>query len=81
MALNRVNLNRVSLKRMSVPGTGGAVTPATPAGTNVAIQIFTESSSWTAPTGVTEVEYLVVAGGGVLAAVVLVVIVLVQVYQ
>lgn len=27
-------------------------------------KIFTASGNWTAPTGVTEVEYLVVAGGG-----------------
>ena len=30
----------------------------------VGVQIFTTSSSWVAPTGVSEVEYLVVAGGG-----------------
>ena len=30
----------------------------------VVIQTFTASGSWTCPTGVTEVEYLVVAGGG-----------------
>ena len=28
------------------------------------ISTFTESSTWTCPTGVTEVEYLIVAGGG-----------------
>jgi hypothetical protein len=28
------------------------------------IQTFTASGTWTCPTGVTEVEYLVVAGGG-----------------
>lgn len=28
------------------------------------IKIFNASGSWTAPTGVTEVEYLIVAGGG-----------------
>ena len=44
MALNRVVLNRVSLKRMSVPGTGGGggAAPVTPAAPNVAVQIFTE---------------------------------------
>jgi hypothetical protein len=31
------------------------------------IQTFTSSTSWVAPEGVTEVEYLVVAGGGVVA--------------
>jgi hypothetical protein len=35
----------------------------TPAGYTV-IQTFTATSTWTCPTGVTEVEYLVVAGGG-----------------
>ena len=39
MALNRVNLNKVSLKRMSVPGTGVAGGGGgTPAATNVAVQ-------------------------------------------
>ena len=33
-------------------------------GTSLVIQSFTASGSWTCPTGVTEVEYLVVAGGG-----------------
>ncbi len=28
------------------------------------VQTFTASGTWTAPTGVTEVEYLVVAAGG-----------------
>ena len=28
------------------------------------IKTFTATGSWTAPTGVTEVEYLIVAGGG-----------------
>ena len=28
------------------------------------VQTFTATSTWTCPTGVTEVEYLVVAGGG-----------------
>ena len=28
MALNRIALNKVSLKRMTVPGTGGGSTPA-----------------------------------------------------
>ena len=30
----------------------------------VEVKTFTTSGSWTAPTGVTEVEYLIVAGGG-----------------
>ena len=33
-------------------------------GTFTVVQTFTASGTWTAPTGVTEVEYLVVAGGG-----------------
>ena len=34
------------------------------AGGYTVVQTFTASGTWTAPTGVTEVEYLVVAGGG-----------------
>ena len=34
------------------------------AGGYTVIQTFTATSTWTCPTGVTEVEYLVVAGGG-----------------
>jgi hypothetical protein len=37
------------------PAAGGAVT---------VIQSFTATGDWVCPTGVTEVEYLVVAGGG-----------------
>jgi hypothetical protein len=33
-------------------------------GTFTVVQTFTATGTWTAPTGVTEVEYLVVAGGG-----------------
>ena len=33
-------------------------------GPAIVIQIFTTSGSWTAPAGVTSVDYLVVAGGG-----------------
>ena len=35
-----------------------------PLGGYTIIQTFTATSTWTCPTGVTEVEYLVVAGGG-----------------
>jgi len=41
--------------RRVIAGAGGA--------TNV-VEIFTESTTWTCPAGVTEVEYLVLAGGG-----------------
>ena len=34
------------------------------AGPFTVVQTFTASGTWTAPTGVTEVEYLVVAAGG-----------------
>ena len=40
------------------PFGGGAPTTA------ITAQIFTESTSWTVPTDVTTVDYLVVAGGG-----------------
>ena len=42
------------LARAGVTGGGGYTV----------IQTFTASGTWTCPTGVTEVEYLVVAGGG-----------------
>jgi hypothetical protein len=54
---------------LAVGGAGGSgivilkyeVTPVT---TVDVVQTFEATSSWTCPTGVTEVEYLVVAGGG-----------------
>ena len=66
MGLKRYTVSSIKNLRFTVPGFGGAAggTPAAPAGTNVAVQVFTESSSWVAPPGVTSVEYLVVAGGG-----------------
>ena len=33
-------------------------------GGRTVIQVFTATQNWTAPTGVTSVDYLVVAGGG-----------------
>ena len=61
MALNRITLNKVSLKRMTVPGTGGGSTPA-PAGptTRTVVQAFTASQTWKVPSGVTSVDWLVV---------------------
>ena len=41
----------------------GGIWPQYIAGFTV-IQTFTANGTWTCPTGVTEVEYLVVAGGG-----------------
>jgi len=46
------------LGNFSAATAAGVVNPTT------VIQSFTATSSWTCPTGVTEVEYLVVAGGG-----------------
>ena len=38
---------------------------AFPAGNNqYAVRTFTSSTTWTAPAGVTSIDYLVVAGGG-----------------
>jgi hypothetical protein len=56
-------------KQVHLGGAGGSgivilkyvVTPVT---TVDVVQTFEATSSWTCPTGVTEVEYLVVAGGG-----------------
>ena len=64
MGLKRYTVSSIKNLRFTVPGFGGAVTPAAPVITNTAVQIFTESSAWVAPPGVTSVEYLVVAGGG-----------------
>ena len=65
MPIRKYTNSRISVKRFTAPGIGaGGGTPVAPVVTNTAIQIFTESSAWVAPPGVTSVEYLVVAGGG-----------------
>ena len=65
MALNRIALNKVSIKRMTVPGTGGGSTPAPAGPTSYSASIvFTGSQTWTPPSGVTSVDYLVIGGGG-----------------
>ena len=66
MGLKRYTVSSIKNLRFTVPGFGGAgaVTPVTPVGTNVAIQVFTETTNWVAPPGTTSVEYLVIAGGG-----------------
>jgi hypothetical protein len=63
MPIRKFTNGRFSLKRFTAPGVGGG--GATSASvTAFAIQSFTNSTSWTVPTGVTSIEYLVVAGGG-----------------
>jgi len=65
MALNRIALNKVSLKRMTVPGTGGGAAPGPTAPTSYTVsQVFLASQTWTPPSGVTSVDWLVVGGGG-----------------
>jgi hypothetical protein len=66
--------NGTSALQVVAPGTNGNVltsngttwTSATPAATvtNMQSQLFTSSSSWTAPTGVTKVRLTVIGGGG-----------------
>ena len=38
--------------------------PAAATGQEIVVETFANSTTWTCPTGVTSVEYLVVAGGG-----------------
>ena len=65
MPIRKFTNGRFSLKRFTAPGVGGGgTTPAAPVITNTAVQIFTESSNWVAPPGVTQVEYVIVAGAG-----------------
>ena len=65
MPIRKFTNGRFSLKRFTAPGVGGS-TPAAPAGPTsyTAVQVFTGSQTWTVPTGVTSIDYVVVAGGG-----------------
>ena len=38
--------------------------PSVSAGQEIVVETFANSTTWTCPTGVSSVEYLVVAGGG-----------------
>ena len=65
MPIRKYTNSRISVKRFTAPGVGGGGSaPAAPVITNTAVQVFTESSAWVAPPGVTQVEYLVIGGGG-----------------
>ena len=66
MSINRIALNKVSLKRFRAigSGTGGAAPGPAPATSYSVIQAFTGSQTWTPPSGVTTVDYVVAAGGG-----------------
>ena len=66
MPIRKFTNGRITVRRFTAPGTGtgGGGTPAAPVISNTAVQVFTESSAWVAPPGVTSVEYVVVAGGG-----------------
>ena len=67
-----INTNSATAINMNAPaGTGSVtVTVMTPNGTATTsynyfiIQVFTSSTSWTAPSGIVGIDYLVVAGGG-----------------
>ena len=61
MPIRKFTNGRFSLKRFTAPGIGvttGGFVPA-PIGPNVVSQIFTETTSWIVPEGITSVEYLV----------------------
>lgn len=63
MGFKRYTVSNIRNVRLTVPGfgTGGGAAPLTP---GVGVQVFTGSSTWTVPTGVSTIDYLVVAGGG-----------------
>ena len=65
MSLKRFTVNRFTTQRFTVPGfgTGGGSAPAGPT-SYTAVQVFTGSQTWTPPSGVTSVDWLVVGGGG-----------------
>ena len=65
MSLKRFTVNRFTTQRFTVPGfgTGGGSAPAGPT-SYTAVQVFTASQTWTPPSGVTSVDYMVIAGGG-----------------
>ena len=53
MPIRKFTNGRFSLKRFTAPGVGGTITPAAPIPSNVGIQVFTVSTNWVAPPGVT----------------------------
>ena len=66
MPIRKFTNGRFSLKRFTAPGVGGSSTPAAPAAPTsyTAVQVFTGSQTWTPPSGVTSVDYMVLGGGG-----------------
>ena len=62
MPIRKFTNGRFSLKRFTAPGVGTGATSASV--TAYAIQSFTSATSWVVPTGVTSIDYVVVAGGG-----------------
>ena len=62
MALNRITVNKVSLKRMTVPGTGTSAAVVN-VYANIS-QIISNTSTFTVPAGVSSIDYMVVGGGG-----------------
>ena len=53
-----------SLNEAQIAKLAGIWPQEIPSGVLSGVQVFTESSSWVPPTGVSQVEYLIVAGGG-----------------
>ena len=65
MALTRFTVNKISNRRFTVPGFGtGGSSPAPAATSYTAVQVFTGSTTWTPPSGVTSTDYLIIGGGG-----------------
>ena len=64
MPIRKFSNARFTVKRFTAPGVGGGTVAPVVVPSNTAVQIFTESSAWVAPPGVTSVEYVVIAGGG-----------------
>ena len=64
MSLKRFTVNRFTTQRFTVPGfgTGGGGPPAVTG--NTVIQVFTESTTWTPPSGVSSVDYLIIGVWG-----------------
>jgi len=64
MPIRKFSNGRFTVKRFTAPGVGGGTVAPVVVPSNTAVQIFTESSAWVAPPGVTSIEYLVIGGGG-----------------
>jgi len=66
MPIRKFTNGRFSLKRFTAPGVGGGGTTPGPAAptTRIVTQLLFASQTWTPPSGVSSVDYVIVAGGG-----------------